>query len=132
MTTDTKQDKCLEDIAISIQREIDGLTREKNQAYAERDMAVAVIARMAELLDWPAGRREYVPASKKPEGEEAWQHVVFIEIPTGQISFHFRENEFSWFKHLPFYPEAWDGHTREEKYRRMLAPWPAAKPEGSE
>lgn len=34
--------------------------------------------------------------------------VAFIELPTGQVSWH-----------LPQHPNAWDGHTTEEKYDRI-------------
>lgn len=39
---------------------------------------------------------------KEPE----WP-VAFIELPTGQVSWH-----------LPQHPNEWDGHDTEEKYRR--------------
>lgn len=39
---------------------------------------------------------------------EAEWPVAFIELPTGQVSWH-----------LPQHPVAWDGHTTEEKYQRI-------------
>lgn len=36
--------------------------------------------------------------------------VVFIELPTGQVSWH-----------LPQHAQAWDGHTTAEKYQRVAA-----------
>jgi hypothetical protein len=39
--------------------------------------------------------------------EPEWP-VAFIELPTGQVSWH-----------LPQHPNAWDGHTTEEKYKRI-------------
>ena len=36
--------------------------------------------------------------------------VAFIELPTGQVSWHMPEHEI-----------AWDGHTNEEKYNRIGA-----------
>lgn len=39
--------------------------------------------------------------------EPEWP-VVFIELPTGQISWH-----------IPQHSVSWDGHTTEEKYRRI-------------
>lgn len=41
--------------------------------------------------------------------EPAWP-VVFIELPTGQVSWH-----------LPHHAQSWDGHTTEEKYDRIHA-----------
>lgn len=39
--------------------------------------------------------------------EEEWP-VAYIELPTGQVSWH-----------LPRHVKEWDGHTTEEKYRRI-------------
>ena len=36
--------------------------------------------------------------------------VVYIELPTGQVSWH-----------LPQHPQPWDGHDTPEKYRRCRA-----------
>lgn len=41
--------------------------------------------------------------------EPAWP-VVFIELPTGQVSWH-----------LPQHGQTWDGHTTAEKYERVHA-----------
>lgn len=35
--------------------------------------------------------------------------VAFIELPTGQVSWH-----------MPAHPRKWDGHTTEEKFSRLL------------
>ncbi len=34
--------------------------------------------------------------------------VAYIELPTGQVSWH-----------MPQHPQSWDGHSTEEKYRRI-------------
>lgn len=39
--------------------------------------------------------------------EPEWP-VVYIELPTGQVSWH-----------MPQHPETWDGHDTAEKYRRL-------------
>lgn len=39
--------------------------------------------------------------------EQAWP-VAFIELPSGQVSWH-----------LPQHPRPWDGHSAEEKYARI-------------
>jgi len=41
--------------------------------------------------------------------EPEWP-VAYIELPTGQVSWH-----------LPQHAIAWDGHTTEEKFRRIRA-----------
>lgn len=58
--------------------------------------------RHARRLGFPCGFR---PDPKDPE----WC-VAFIELPTGQVSWH-----------MPPHPNPWDGHTTEEKYARIRA-----------
>lgn len=41
------------------------------------------------------------------EEEPEWP-VVYIELPTGQVSWH-----------MPQHIKKWDGHTTEEKYKRV-------------
>ncbi|MEA4926828.1 MAG: hypothetical protein VB084_16165 [Syntrophomonadaceae bacterium] len=41
------------------------------------------------------------------ESEPEWP-VLYIELPTGQVSWH-----------MPQHIKAWDGHDTEEKYRRI-------------
>jgi len=48
--------------------------------------------------------------------------VVYVELPTGQVSWHVQESELSLFSHA--YRDIgnpWDGHTTEEKYARLAA-----------
>ncbi len=54
----------------------------------------------ARAVGYPAGVR-IDPA------EPEWP-VVYIELPTGQCSWH-----------MPQHPETWDGHDTDEKYRRV-------------
>lgn len=58
--------------------------------------------------------------------EPAWP-VVFIELPTGQLSWHVSPDDVDLFAHVDTYgkdtpgrPE-WDGHSTEEKYGRLGA-----------
>lgn len=45
-----------------------------------------------------------------PDTEEPGWVVAYIDLPTGQVSWH-----------LPEYPAAWDGHTTVQKYERIAA-----------
>lgn len=74
----------------------------KEQDYQERYRYVLIALSCAEQLDLPAGIR-------LDPSEPEWP-VAYIELPTGQVSWH-----------LPQHPVAWDGHTTEEKYRRVDA-----------
>lgn len=41
------------------------------------------------------------------ENEPEWP-MVYVELPTGQVSWH-----------MPQHDKSWDGHDTEEKYRRI-------------
>ena len=48
----------------------------------------------------------YLAGIRIDPNEPEWP-VAYIELPTGQVSWH-----------LPQHPVVWDGHDTEEKYRR--------------
>jgi len=52
-------------------------------------------------LDIPAG------FAYDPMVDPGYPIVAYIELPTGQVSWH-----------MPEHPPAWDGHTNETKYQR--------------
>jgi hypothetical protein len=98
--------------------EIQALIVQKDNAYAERDKCVSLIARMALALGYKAGIGRHVGE----EWEDDWRNIVFVEIPSGQLSWHIHDSELPWFSFLPHYEKPWDGHTTEEKYQRVLEP----------
>lgn len=73
-----------------------------DKKYERRNAIVLEALAMAVSLRIPAGIRI-------DPNEPEWP-VVFIELPTGQVSWH-----------LPQHPTPYDGHTTEEKYRRVDA-----------
>jgi hypothetical protein len=94
-----------------------------NGVYAERDKLVALVYHMAQMLGYKSGIGEHV-LQPGEEWDPEWYSVVFIELPTGQVSWHIHVSEEDWFANdnmLQAYEPAWDGHTTEEKYRRVLA-----------
>lgn len=54
-----------------------------------------------------AGKLGYKVGVRLDPAEPEWP-VVFIELPTGQVSWHMQQ-----------YPTPWDGHTTEQKYERI-------------
>ena len=70
-----------------------------DQDYTERYPLVYLALAFATQLGFAAGVR-IDPA------EPTWP-TVYIELPTGQVSWH-----------MPEYPHATDGHPPDEKYRR--------------
>ncbi len=90
----------------------------KDGAYLERNKCVVLIANMALALGYNAGRAEHDPNDK--EWEDDWRTVVYIDLPSGQISWHFHDSQFDLVAGLPIYDGVWDGHSTELKYQRVL------------
>lgn len=89
--------------------------REKNSAYNERNRVVALLASLAMELGWKAGLKRTAI-----EGwDAAWHNCVYIDLPIGQVSWHYHDSEEYLFMHLPRYFEPWDGHDTAEKYERV-------------
>lgn len=89
----------------------------KDAAYLERNQVVAALAKR-----FPSGT-----AKTAIEGwSEDWHGCVYIDLPTGQVSWHFHDSQAYLFDGLPQYVGKWDGHDTTEKYRRVaaLAPTP--------
>ena len=82
-----------------------------DEAYFDRNQAVQLLARTAWLLGWPMGVR------RDPD-EPDWP-VLMIDLPSGQVSWHIKADELigMW----PAYPGEWDGHSLDEKRRRLEA-----------
>lgn len=83
-----------------------------NSAYTERAQVIAALSKI--FPSW----------LNKPTDEwEGFDYAVYIKLPTGQVSWHISNNDLHFFDHLerdnPLEP--WDGHSTEEKYRRLNA-----------
>jgi hypothetical protein len=89
----------------------------KDGAYSERNRCVALLARLAIRAGWRVGVAQH-PA-EDATWEPDWRTIVFIELPTGQVSWHFHDSERALVAGLPAWRESWGGHTTEEKHRRM-------------
>jgi hypothetical protein len=84
----------------------------KDGAYEERNKVVAALAKV-----FPSGI-----ARTAIEGwSEDWHGCVYIDLPTGQVSWHFHDSQEHLFAGLPPYTKEWDGHDTPEKYRRLSA-----------
>jgi hypothetical protein len=84
----------------------------RDYAYHERNMVVAALAKL-----FPSGTAR---TAIEGWGSE-WHGCVYIDLPTGQVSWHYHDREAYLFGGLPPYTKPWDGHTTEEKYRRLAA-----------
>lgn len=94
----------------SSKNELAEMEARKDAAYYERNQVVAALSKL-----FPAGT-----AKTAIEGwSEDWHGCVYIDLPTGQVSWHFHDSQAHLFAHLPPYVKSWDGHTTEEKYERL-------------
>lgn len=47
--------------------------------------------------------------------------VLYVLLPTGQVSWHIAPADLDLFEHVPTGAAIWDGHDTTEKYRRLDA-----------
>ena len=92
--------------------EIKRLEHVKDGAYLERNQVVAALSKL-----FPAGTKRTAIAGWSDD----WHGCVYIDLPTGQVSWHYHDSQADLFAHLPAYHGAWDGHDTEDKYRRLAA-----------
>lgn len=83
-----------------------------DEIYRERNAVVAALAKL-----FPSGLKKTEIEGWEPE----WHNCVYIDLPTGQVSWHFHDNDVNLFAGLPPYEGEWDGHTTPEKYARLAA-----------
>lgn len=97
----------------NIVNRVQALEAQKDGAYAERNNLVAALARL-----FPSSLERH------PEEDESWEDdwrwIVFIDLPTGQATWHIHDSELEKFSTIPrFAGRTWDGHTTEQKYERL-------------
>lgn len=97
----------------------------KDNAYSERNNLVAFLSRL-----YPSHLCRHSEEDKT--WEDDWRWIVCIHSPQGQLTWHLHDSDIYKFRHLVKVEDHWDGHTTEEKYKR-LAVLSALEPEdGSE
>jgi hypothetical protein len=90
--------------------ELQQMTALKDSAYLERNQVVAALAK-----SFPSGI-----AKTAIEGwSEDWHGCVYIDLPTGQASWHYHDSQAYLFEGLPVYEGQWDGHDTPQKYQRL-------------
>lgn len=97
------------------------LRAQKDSAYAERDKCLVLMALMAQRLGLKVGIGQH----RDNPGEDwdaDWRNILFIELPAGQVSWHIHDSEASMFYFVGAYDGEWDGHTTDEKYKRVIEP----------
>jgi hypothetical protein len=94
------------------------------EALNERDRVLAMATKFAELInDLEAQTWFRCGIGRHPEEDKnwdrEWMHIVYVDLPDGQVSWHIHDSELYLFAHLPPYVGEYDGHTTELKYRRL-------------
>lgn len=108
----------LRDDNVALRSEVERLRRRKDEAYTERNALVAGFVWLANTIGWKSG----VGTHEDKPGEDwdpEWRTLVTVETPCGQMSWHFHDSHKPWVAGLPSVDSKWDGHTTEEKYRRL-------------
>ncbi len=95
---------------------VEELQESKDTAYRERNQLVAFIARLVVESGGVAGVGEH---GEDPDWDPEWRTIVYVNLPTGQASWHFHDRDRSLVRALKPYPYLWDGHDTAEKYRRV-------------
>jgi hypothetical protein len=101
---------CSQKVMFNAAERIEELEAARDGAYTERNRLVAFLASI-----YPSG----VKKTAIHGWDEAWHNCVYIDLPVGQASWHYHNDEAHLFAHLPPYENKWDGHTTEEKYERI-------------
>lgn len=80
--------------------------------YRERNSLVAALSKLlpAHLMRHPESDADW---------EADWRWIVCIHGPSGQMTWHIHDSQFPLFIHLQSTDNDWDGHTTEEKYKRL-------------
>jgi hypothetical protein len=83
--------------------------------YLERNQVVAGLAALE--LGYTVGVTLTAIDGWDPE----WHGCVYLDLPTGQCSWHYHSSHADLFAFLPPYTGTSDRHDTAEKYRRLLA-----------
>ena len=86
------------------------LEAEKDDAYFQRNVLVAALAKL-----YPSGIRK----TDIPGWSDDWHGCCFIDLPSGQISYHYHDSHAYLFADLPPYEKPWDGHDKELVHKRL-------------
>ena len=93
---------------------VEEIRKQKDAAYHERDMLVCALSKL-----FPAYLARHSDEDK--DWEDDWRWIVYIDLPTGQVSWHIHDSERAAFEHFEVKDNNWDGHNTERKYERLAA-----------
>lgn len=104
-----------------LRKECDQLITQKDEAYAERNLVVALLAEYVRTIGFDGAGEAFIAPHVGEDWGEEWKWVLFLEIPgLGQVSWHLRGDEIDNFPRIERRDvNLWDGHTTAEKYDRI-------------
>lgn len=115
LSTEGTRERPLDVIAGFVQKALEDHT---DQVYLERAKLLAMVTRFAAWFQVPCGFGEH--SLEDASWDPAWRTIVYVDLPSGQISFHIHERDRALFKHLKPYAGAWDGHSTDTKWCRVV------------
>lgn len=77
--------------------------------YSQRNELAVAFALAAIEAGWKAGRGFDQRITDRAEGEPGWGHVVYVDTPRGQVSWHIAPDDICLLDPLPQYDGEWDG-----------------------
>lgn len=79
--------------------------------YTQRSLLVSALARC-----FPSGIRDTAIEGWDPE----WHGCCYIDLPQGQVSFHYHRRDAKYFLSIPPYGKEWDGHSTKRAHDRLM------------
>lgn len=71
--------------------ELEYMAERLDSVYKERNMCVSLIARLALALGLEVGIKAH--EGQPNDWDAEWQNVLFVKLPSGQVSWHLRESD---------------------------------------
>ena len=103
-------EKVLQEIEKKAEAALAATKDKKDEAYRQRNVLVSTLARL-----FPSGVRK----TNIDRWSEDWHGCVYIDLPAGQISYHYHDSQAHLFADLPAYEKPWDGHDKETVEQRL-------------
>lgn len=89
------------------------LRTQRENLKRERVILLAVLSKL-----FPSMLAHHSPDESGSDYD--WGYVVYIQLPTGQVSFHIGESR-QWFEHVKLSNiPVWDGHDSDVKWQRVV------------
>ena len=105
------QQKKIQEVVAGVEDALHALQKECDDAYSDRAKLLQLLSRM-----FPAYLALHPP---DPLWDPDWMTILFIMLPSGQVSWHLPKKDLRLFHHLARHKNDWDGHDTEEKWRRV-------------